>query len=112
MKTIKKDNYIIVEDEKNDVLGFSEYLENRSYKKIKQENIVVDILKYGKLTLEELLSFLKLSNTHRGDNKSFVIVNDTIDIDDVPEELIVVPTMREAADMIQMEEIERELEAM
>jgi hypothetical protein len=69
----------------------------------------VDILKYGELTLEELLSFLKLSNMHRKNKKSFVIANDAINIDRVPEELQVVPTLREAEDIVQMEEIERDL---
>ena len=53
--------------------------------------------------------FLKSSNDHRGDNKSFVIVNDTINIDTVPDELMVVPTLQEAKDVIQMEDIERDL---
>lgn len=109
MKITEKENYIIVEDDKNDVLGFSNYLENHAYDEIKAKNVVVDILKYGELSLEELLSFLQLSNQHRANNHSFVIVNDTINIDQVPEELMVVPTLLEACDVIQMDEIQREL---
>ncbi|HET7361531.1 MAG TPA: ribonuclease Z, partial [Salinimicrobium sp.] len=75
----------------------------------KNENVVVDILKYGNLSLEELLSFLKLSDKHRAAKKSFVLVNDTINIDPVPEELMVAPTLQEAVDIVQMEEIERDL---
>lgn len=109
MKVTKKENYIIVEDDKNDVLGFSNYLENHAYDQIKDENVVVDILKYGELSLEELISFLQLSNQHRAHQHSFVIVNDTINIDQVPEELMVVPTLLEAGDVIQMDEIQRDL---
>lgn len=104
----EKETYLIVEDDKNNVTGFSNYLENHAYDQIKDSNIVVNLLKYGKLTLDELLSFLKLSNKHRAANKSFVIVNDTINIDHVPDELAVVPTMQEAEDYIQMEDMERE----
>ena len=53
--------------------------------------------------------FLKLSNRHRKNKHSFVIANDAINIDRVPDELVVVPTLREAEDIIQMEEIERDL---
>lgn len=110
MKTTKKDNYIIVEDDKNNVKGFSNYLEHYAYDQIKDKHVVVNILKYGKLSLEELLSFLALSNKHRQKRKSFVIVNDTINIDDIPDELAVVPSLQEAADIIQMEDIEREMD--
>ncbi|WP_127845111.1 ribonuclease Z [Psychroflexus aestuariivivens] len=108
MKTEKKKDYIILRDEKNDVKDFADFL-NSIYKQFKDENIVVDIEKYGNLTLEELLSFLKLSTKHKKAKKSFVIVNDTINIDTVPEELNVVPTLQEAEDIIKLEEIERDL---
>lgn len=108
MKISKKENYWILEDEKEDVKIFSSYL-NHKYDSFKNENIIVDILKYGNLSLEELLSFLKLSDKHRAAKKSFVLVNDTINIDPVPEELMVAPTLQEAVDIVQMEEIERDL---
>jgi len=111
MKLTEKDFYIIVEDEKDDVKQFASFLAGVGYKTIEDKNVVVDILKYGKLQLSELLSFLSLSNQHRSAKHSFVLVNDTIMIDDIPAELIVVPTLKEAEDMIQMEEIERDLEA-
>lgn len=108
MKVTEKENYLILEDEKNNVKEFASFLEY-VHKDYKDQNLIVDILKYGTLELEELLSFLKLSDKHRKNKKSFVLVNDTINIDRVPEELIVVPTLREAEDIIQMEEIERDL---
>ncbi len=109
MKLTKKDNYIIVTDDKNNVKGFSNFLENHAYDQIKDEHLVVDLLKYGKLQLEELLSFLNLSIKMRKNKRSFVIVNDAIVIDDVPDELAVVPTLREAGDVIKMEDLEREM---
>jgi hypothetical protein len=36
-------------------------------------------------------------------------VNNAINFDDIPEEMIVVPTLEEARDIIEMEEIERDL---
>lgn len=108
MKTEKKDNYIILRDEKDDVIDFSNYL-TQIQNRFNSDNVVIDITKYGQLTLKELLSFLKLSNQHRKSKKSLVIVNDTINIDEVPEELQVVPTLQEAEDLIGLEEIERDL---
>lgn len=108
MKVIEKEGYKILQDEKESVKDFASFLES-NHRSFKNDNVVVDILKYGELSLEELLKFLKLSNSHRQGKKSFVIVNDTINIDHVPEELLVVPTLDEAGDIIQMEEIERDL---
>ena len=108
MKVIEKENYLILRDEKGDVKKFPSYLEQQ-YDKFRDNNLVVDILRHGELELEELLMFLKLSNRHRKNKHSFVIANDAINIDRVPDELVVVPTLREAEDIIQMEELERDL---
>lgn len=108
MKSIKKDNYTILEDEKNDPKDFAAFLEH-ILNQFETENLIIDLQKYGKLTLEELLSFLKPSLKHYKNNNSFIIINDTINIDDVPEELRVVPTPQEAEDIVQMEAIERDL---
>lgn len=108
MKITEKEGYRIFADERNDVSEFAAFLESIQ-PKIKNDNVVVDILKYGELRLDELLKFLELSNRHRKGNRSFVIANDTISIEQVPEELVVVPTLQEAEDIVQMEEIERDL---
>ena len=108
MKTEEKDNYIILSDEKDDVEDFANYL-TRIQDRFKDQNVVIDIQKYGELKLDQLLMFLKLSFAHRKGKKSLVIVNDTINIDAVPEEIHVVPTFQEAEDLIGLEEIERDL---
>ncbi|WP_019038217.1 hypothetical protein [Psychroflexus tropicus] len=108
MHTEKKDNYIILRDQKDDVVDFAQYL-TKIQKSFENENVVIDIQKYGKLNLEELLKFLELSFTHRKGKKSLVVVNDTINIDAVPDEIHVVPTLQEAEDLIGLEEIERDL---
>ncbi len=109
MKITSKDTCVILEDERDDVLDFASYLEIVIPSTYGEKNIVVDLLKYNKLTLEELLSFLKISNDQRAASKSFVIVNTGIDYDLIPDEIIVVPTLQEAEDIISMEEIERDL---
>lgn len=108
MLLTKKDTYYILGDERDDVKDFASFID---YKRahFEDKNLVIDLMKYGELTLEELLQFLKPSNTHRASKHSFVIVNDTINIDGVPDELMVVPTLQEAQDVIEMEDIERDL---
>ena len=108
MKRTEKENYLILEDEKDDVKDFAAHL-SQIYPELKANHLVIDILKYGELKLDELLAFLPLSNKHRKAKKSFILVNDTINIDPVPDELVVAPTLREAGDIFQMEEIERDM---
>lgn len=109
MKISEHDNYIVLEDDRNDVEDFASFLEYIIPKKNEGQNVVIDLLKYDDLTLEQLLLFLNASNNHRETNHSFVIVNNAISPDDLPGELAVVPTLQEAEDLIEMENIEREL---
>ncbi len=109
MKVSKHKTFQLIEDEKDDISDFGAFLEYIIPKEFADENVVVDLMKYDTMTLPELLSFLIVSNKHRARKKSFVIINDAIDPDVIPEELIVVPTLKEAEDVIELEEIERDL---
>ena len=109
MKVTLKDNYTILTDENEDVVGFANQLESIISDVYSQNNLIIDLLKYNQLTLEEIMSFVKLSTSQRNNNKSFVFVNKDIDYDVIPDEIIVVPTVQEAIDIIEMEEIERDL---
>jgi len=109
MKVISKQTHTILEDERDDVLDFAMYLEHIVPEKYEDLNLVIDLLKYENLILEELVHFIKLSNDQRGNKKSYVIVNKGIDVDAIPDEMLVVPTLQEAGDIIEMEEIERDL---
>lgn len=80
------------------------------YDKIGTDNVIVNLFSLGALTVNDLLEFLEISNRHRGAKKSFVIVTNKVNYDEIPDELVVVPTIREAHDVIEMEEIERDLD--
>ncbi|WP_445730856.1 ribonuclease Z [Mariniflexile sp.] len=79
------------------------------YPKFKNNNIIVALTSLRKINLEDIIEFLELSNTHRATKHSFVIVSDKMDLDSVPDEIVVVPTIQEAYDIIEMEEMERDL---
>ena len=52
---------------------------------------------------------MDLTKLHKKGKKSLVLVTDTIDFNAVPVSVTVVPTLLEAHDIIEMEEIERDL---
>ncbi|MAP55976.1 ribonuclease Z [Altibacter sp.] len=109
MKIKNHSTFVELADEKDDILDFANFLEYQIPNKFKGQNVVLNLLDYKDLELPQLLSFLKVSNLHRKTKFSFVIVNDAINPDDIPFEMIVVPTLQEAEDIIEMEEIERDL---
>ena len=109
MKIENYPNFVVLEDEKDDIIDFASFIESQVPSKYKGQNVVINLLKYQTLELPQLLQFLKTSNLHRKTKQSFVIVNDAIEVDDVPYEMIVVPTLQEAGDIVEMEEIERDL---
>ncbi|MGY5851724.1 ribonuclease Z [Salegentibacter sp. F14] len=108
MKIKKEDNYILIRTRRDSVAEFASDLTKR-HNEFRNDNLILDISSYENLELEELLSFLELSNIHKEDHKSFVIVNSAIAIEKIPDELCVVPSLQEAKDVIQMDEIQREL---
>lgn len=109
MKTKITDKYTVLIDERDDATDFARFLERIVPEKFEHCNLIIDLDKYKTLELPQLLEFLKLSNYHRSTKHSFVIVNNAVNIDDVPLEMTVVPTLQEAFDIVEMEEIERDL---
>ncbi len=80
-----------------------------AYDKHKDYHLIVRLSSLEKITLEDIIEFLRLSNNHRSNKKSFVVVSDKVNLDDMPDEIVVVPSLQEAHDIIEMEEIERDL---
>jgi len=110
MKIKEKDNFSLIKvDAGHTIPDLVLKLENLLKNQYSSSNIAVDLLKYNNLTEPDILAFTHLSGAHKKNKKSFVLINDSIDIDLIPEELTVVPTLIEAGDIIEMEEIERDL---
>jgi hypothetical protein len=108
MKVEEKGHTVTIKDTQGDAAAFLGKV-TTEYNSYKERNIVLDLSNDGSITLDGLLKFLPLSNKHRKAKKSFVIVAKDIDFNEVPDEMIVVPTSLEAHDIIEMEEIERDL---
>jgi len=93
-------------------ISLAAFIENvtKAYPKLKNDHIVLNLFSFDRLTANDLLEFLELSNRHRASNKSFVLVSKKINYDDIPDEICLVPSIQEAKDIIEMEEIERDLD--
>ena len=106
---IEKTNIAIIC--KNDKKSITNFLEDFSkiYSNFAKENIIIDFSNDFLGKTENILLFLQYSEQHRNNGMSFVIVCNGIDTDKIPDEIITVPTLVEANDIIEMENIERDL---
>lgn len=115
MKIIKKGNATqIIADRRESLLTnekkssfFEKFLEN--YPKFKGDNIILDISEMKNTEIEEILLFSSLIKNHKKEGKSFVIVSGQKEMIDVDEHIFVTPTLKEATDVIELEDIERDL---
>ncbi|WP_422084113.1 ribonuclease Z [Ulvibacterium sp.] len=105
----REGNITLVYQENSSLKNFLENL-NGSYQKVKNDNIIINLFSFSELSSGDILEFLELSNAHRASKKSFVLVTDKVSYDQVPDEICLVPTLQEAYDIIEMEEIERDLD--
>ncbi|MFI1744100.1 ribonuclease Z [Thalassobellus sediminis] len=104
----KNGNTSIITQEKATVIELVKKLQTL-YPKFKNDNIIVMLASLSKLNNKDIAEFLQISNIHREENHSFVIVSDNVDLDTIPDDIILVPTLQEAYDIIEMEDIERDL---
>ncbi|EMQ93954.1 hypothetical protein [Xanthomarina gelatinilytica] len=104
----KDGNITIITQEKASVTELVKKLDV-VYNRYKNDNIIVSLTSLQSITLQDVIEFLQISNTHRKSKHSFVIVSDKVNLDEMPDEIVVVPTLQEAYDIIEMEEMERDL---
>ncbi|MFT5216356.1 MAG: hypothetical protein ACI83H_001478 [Glaciecola sp.] len=104
----KDGNISIITQEKVSIVELVKKLDV-IYSRFKDDNIIVNLTSLKPLSAKDVVEFLQISNLHRKAKHSFVIVTDKIKLDDIPDKLVIVPTIQEAYDIIEMEEIERDL---
>lgn len=108
MKVITKGHTIIIKDTEGDIAAFSEKVINQ-YNSFKEHNLILDVSHDKSVDLKSIRLFSDLIKKHKKEKKSLVLVVENIDFNKVPQSIVVVPTQLEAHDLIEMDEIERDL---
>lgn len=108
MKVDQKGHTVTIKDTQGD---FHSFLENvtQQFKTYEKQNVIIDLLAHSDLTEKELKLFLPLSKQQKKAKKSFVVVVSDFDFNAISDKLTLVPSLLEAHDIIEMEEIERDL---
>ncbi len=114
MKVSKYKPYTILKPDTKNVnkegisfLFFKEFIDN--YTNFKDENLILDFSDNPNIGLKEILLFSQICDKHKKNGKSFVFLSKVEQIDDFPNNIIAVRTQQEAEDVIELEEIERDL---
>ncbi len=108
MRVQEKGHTRIICDTQGDSSAFLMKL-THEFKSFEKYNLVIDISQDQNLDIKKIRAFEPLSKKHRKSKKSFVLVAPDSDFNALPASLMVVPSLLEAHDIIEMEEIERDL---
>jgi len=108
MKVEQKGHTTIIKDTQG---NFSNFLEKVSdqFNTYKEQNLILDVSKNENLSVKELKEAKELANKYKKEKKTKVFVAENINFNEIPDYLLVVPSILEAQDIIEMEEIERDL---
>ncbi len=108
MKVEQKGHTTIIKDTQGDLTGFLMKL-THEHKTFAKSNLIIDLTHVKSVSVKDMNAFLPLSKEHSKAKKSFVIVVEDFDFNTASDKLVIVPTRQEAFDMIEMDEIERDL---
>jgi hypothetical protein len=108
MKVDQKGHTVCIIETQGDLLSFLTEV-TQEFKSFEKFNIIIDLRMLASPSVAAINEFLSLSKLHKKAKKSFVIVVSGLDINAVSPKLAVVRSLQEAHDIIEMEEIERDL---
>lgn len=80
-----------------------------NYPEFLKKNVIVDLSKINNVKNSEILLFLNHAISHLKNDTSMVIITQHADIDSLPEEIVTAPSLIEALDIIELDEISRDL---
>ncbi len=107
MKVEEKGHTIIIKDTQGDLASFLLKLDHEV--NFNNHNLIIDLSSYKSLAAKDILLFTDFYKKHVKQKKSFVIVASEFDFNANTKKIVVVPSVLEAHDIIEMEEIERDL---
>ena len=108
MKVDHKGNNTIIRNTQYNTADFIGKFSN-VYPNYKDQNLILDLSFDHQLKLADVKLFSDLIKKHKKAKKSFVLVATDFDYNTVPANITLVPSILEAHDIIEMEEIERDL---
>ncbi|MDG1039727.1 MAG: hypothetical protein P8H13_06625 [Polaribacter sp.] len=108
MKIYQKDTYTLITPTENSFDAFiAEFKEENDL--LYKNHTVIELSDNLNSSESDLSLFLNVAKKYKAKSFSFIIICDAVNMDEISEEINVVPTLLEAEDMLEMEAIERDL---
>ncbi|WP_075342869.1 hypothetical protein [Tenacibaculum agarivorans] len=109
MKIETKDDYVLFSsNEEGDFHDFLDFF-STNHSKVAENNIIIYLSSKLKVQNSDLSLFLKYVDFHQENGTTFVLISPNVDVDSFPEYFNIVPTLQEAEDVLEMENIQRDL---
>ena len=108
MQITDKETYIVITPTEDSTTDFQKVL-TQEIGSHKDKHIVINFSENFNIAASEISLFLDIAIEKRENGTSFVLIITGVNIDDVSDEINVVPTMIEALDILEMDAIERDL---
>ncbi|WP_417359924.1 ribonuclease Z [Galbibacter sp.] len=104
-----QENISVLTQEK---VSLSTFVENfkKALPSLESNHLILNLLSLARVDANDLVEFLEFSRKHKAAKKSFILVANAVDFEKVHTDLSVAPSLREAYDLIEIEDIERDLE--
>ena len=102
------ENYIFISSEGSSFSDFFNTFEEK-HSDFEKNHLIIEISDKLNTSDKEILLLLQYAIKHKKNGTSFVVVYTYVNIDNFPETFNIVPTLIEAEDVIEMENIERDL---
>jgi hypothetical protein len=99
---------IIVNDANSDLPSFVTNL-TKDFNLYDKKNLIIDISSYKNLSAKDVNVFLSFAKQLKKNKQSLVILIEDFDFNKASSQINIVPSLQEAYDIIEMEEIERDL---
>jgi len=104
---LKDQNIHVYQDKQLSSEFFAAY--DLRYPEFQSYNIIFFPEKTQALTSDFSNALLQRIKVHQAQKKSFVLVSTHLIFGDFPDEIVLVPTLQEAIDLIEMDEMQRDL---
>lgn len=108
MEIVHEKNHLLITATEKTFKEFYSSFVHQNLFEVSQHKIIL-FPKNMDITTSDICLFLAVANEHKQSGISFVIVCNGIVIDEIPDEINVVPSLIEAEDLLEMEAIERDL---
>lgn len=108
MKVEQKGHTTTIRNTQGSTAEFYQKL-HHEYNSFKSQNLIIDLSQDKELTMDDIKLFADLIKIHTKAKKSLVLVTNNVNFNAVPKSITLVPTILEAHDIIEIDEIERDL---